>query len=859
MGIKNFINRIGGKAADKVAKLSALSPEQLKDIEEKKQNYLREMPDMDDIGAELYTNKLLAACGIEIYNAYLPRIDDLYLPLVNEIEYDNGKFKSNYNIRYFNITKWVSDKKENSLEKLVNVYEVLSNEECNIALIFHRGCNKTDVYLAVVNTRNAADNVDVTNYSTRLSDALRGNFPGAEFSETGIGRLPCLDNDYPYSVASATNVPAEKSEKFISQTIEKLLDGTIPENKRKEYTIILLATPIQDVAERKLRLTELYSGLAPYAGWQTNYTFTESSADTSMATFGVNVGASAGIQRGTSQSVNQSTTNTESQSEANTASQSDTETDSTSQSESVSQGQSQTLSESTSESQTSGETVSHSDSTNQSTTDTVGGSASISTTSTAEAGVSIGPFSGSASESITEEVGVNASHAATNGTGTTDSIAKNVAKTIAKSTSKAVTDSLVNTVSSQVGHATAKTVGSAVTKTLGKAVANTVGTTIGASKGINLGSNFGANFARASNVTATVGMNEGIVQSFTNYNIKHTLEILEEQMKRYEQSTALGMWDFAAYILSEDQNVASNVAHSYLALTQGEKSYVSNTSINLWRGDLGEESGDASEICKYLRDLRHPLFGLNPLIFEEDTSVSLYPSVVTATTSLSGKELAYSLNFPRKSIAGLPVIECTEFGRNIVKYDLDSSKGDDLRIGNIFHMFHKEPEIVSLRKNSLASHTFITGSTGSGKSNTVYRILDEASFNDLKFMVIEPAKGEYKNIFGGYEDVTVYGTNPYLSELLRINPFSFPKGIHVFEHLDRLVEIFNVCWPMYAAMPAVLKSAIEKSYKDCGWNLTESVNPYGEDLYPTFIDVARNIKPRTKVPIRALCLLGCSL
>ena len=842
MGIKNFINRIGGKAADKVAKLSALSPEQLKDIEEKKQNYLREMPDMDDIGAELYTNKLLAACGIEIYNAYLPRIDDLYLPLVNEIEYDNGKFKSNYNIRYFNITKWVSDKKENSLEKLVNVYEVLSNEECNIALIFHRGCNKTDVYLAVVNTRNAADNVDVTNYSTRLSDALRGNFPGVEFSETGIGRLPCLNNNFPYSVASATNVPAEKSEKFISQTIEKLLDGTIPENKRKEYTIILLATPIQDVAERKLRLTELYSGLAPYAGWQTNYTFTESSADTSMATFGVNVGASAGIQRGTSQSVNQSTTNTESQSEANTASQSDTETDSTSQSESVSQGQSQTLSESTSESQTSGETVSHSDSTNQSTTDTVGGSASISTTSTAEAGVSIGPFSGSASKSITGEVGVNASHAATNGTGTTDSIAKNVAKTIAKSTSKAVTDSLVNTVSSQVGHATAKTVGSAVTKTLGKAVANTVGTTIGASKGINLGSNFGANFARASNVTATVGMNEGIVQSFTNYNIKHTLEILEEQMKRYEQSTALGMWDFAAYILSEDQNVASNVAHSYLALTQGEKSYVSNTSINLWRGDLGEESGDAAEICKYLRDLRHPLFGLNPLIFEEDISVSLYPSVVTATTNLSGKELAYSLNFPRKSIAGLPVIECTEFGRNIVKYDLDSSKGDDLRIGNIFHMFHKEPEIVSLRKNSLASHTFITGSTGSGKSNTVYRILDEASFNDIKFMVIEPAKGEYKNIFGGYEDVTVYGTNPYLSELLRINPFSFPKGIHVFEHLDRLVEIFNVCWPMYAAMPAVLKSAIEKSYKDCGWNLTESVNPYGEDLYPTFIDVARNIK-----------------
>ena len=60
--------------------------------------------------------------------------------------------------------------------------------------------------------------------------------------------------------------------------------------------------------------------------------------------------------------------------------------------------------------------------------------------------------------------------------------------------------------------------------------------------------------------------------------------------------------------------------------------------------------------------------------------------------------------------------------------------------------------------------------------------------------------------------------------------------------MDRLVEIFNVCWPMYAAMPAVLKNAIEKSYIDCGWNMITSENKYGEMIYPTFKDVARNIK-----------------
>lgn len=376
----------------------------------------------------------------------------------------------------------------------------------------------------------------------------------------------------------------------------------------------------------------------------------------------------------------------------------------------------------------------------------------------------------------------------------------------------------------------------------------------GVSKAVSFGGNVGANFARSSTTTAMLGKNEGITQNYTNFNVQHALELLKEQMKRFEQSTALGMWDFAAYVLSEDPNVANNVAHSYLALTLGEDSYMSKSAINTWRGNVEDEAGQAKEITEYIKMLRHPLFGLNPGVVgkveddevkvevDEDTEFIVYPPIVTATTSLSGKELAYSLNFPQKSIAGLPVLECVEFGRNVVTYDEVRQDAPEIGLGNVFHMNHTENTKVSLSKKSLASHTFITGSTGSGKSNTVYHMLDRARKQGVKFLVVEPAKGEYKNVFGGRKDVTVLGTNPKLSQLLRINPFSFPENIHVLEHMDRLVEIFNVCWPMYAAMPAVLKNAVEKSYVDCGWDIVKSENKYGEELYPSFADVARNVK-----------------
>lgn len=769
MGIKSRIIKAAGKAGDAVAKVSALSPEQLDRVQAKREEYLSQMPDPNDPTATELTRRLLASCGVEIHNAYLPQIEQLYSPVDPYVEYD-GKFDSAHNIRFIEITKWVIDSKENDLNKLISVYDVLSNGDCNIALVFNRKKERSRVYLAVSDASNSTSNVDVENYKRRLCEAVKGNFPGSEFVDGGAGRIPCLKGSEPFSIAAVSNIPTEKSEQFISQTIEKLLDGIVPSRKSEEYTIILLATPILDVEERKLRLAELYTALAPYAGWQTDFHYNKTDSTMSMATVGVNAGVSAGTQQGTNSSL------TDNSSVTDSSSGSITDTAST------------------------GDTTGSSDF--KSTTSGFG------VTEGASASVGVNPF------------GVGASVAG----------------------SLSATESLSTTGGSSTSTSHAVSTAKAVGQTLGKAATRGIAKTSGAFNAVNLGANFGASFSRASSVTATIGKNEGITQSFTNFAIKHTLDILEAQMKRLDQASALGMWDFAAYVLSEDVDVANNVAHSYLALTQGEDSYMSQSSVNVWRGDLGEDSDSAATICEYLRDLRHPMFGMNPGLLDVDFDFATYPGVVTATTALSGKELAYSLNFPRKSISGLPVIKCAEFGRNVsklVEWDADESP---LKLGKIFHMHHEESLPVNLDRESLSSHTFITGSTGTGKTNTVCKIIDELLDKNINFMVIEPAKGEYKDIFGGYDDVEVFGTNAALMPLLRINPFSFPEHIHVLEHLDRLVEIFNVCWPMYAAMPAVLKAAVEKSYEDCGWSLVSSKNELDEPAFPNFSDVSRNVK-----------------
>jgi hypothetical protein len=842
--VTNYIAKTGAKAADRIAKLSTLSPEQVAKIAENRDAYLSEMPHPDDETAHELTEKLLAASGIEIFNAYLPWIKDLYLP----VEQEKGLNRI-YNVRYICLNKWVTDKKENSLEKLVNVYNVLSDEACNIALIFNRTCETTNVYLAVSSKNIETDNTKVNDLIGRLENSLRGNFPGSEWeANVGRGTIPCLDNSQTYSVASVSNIPAEKSEKFISQTIEKVLDGVVPESKKKEYTIILLASPVQDLEERKLLLSEFYSGLSPYSSWQTNFTFTENNATSSMAIFGVNAGVSAGVQNARNQAVTNTDTVTDSQNNTNTDSVGQTQTSGTGRTETDSEGSTDGTSDSTTSTDSSGHTDTHSESSSHSdsSSHSEGSSESYSETegenSSQSAGVGVYNNSGGSSSSETESWGTNEtdttshSDSSTTGDSQSESKTRSIAKGVVRSVTKSVTKSIANSTSSS----TANSVGKSVAQTLGKAVSKAAATTSGITKSVNFGGNFGANFARSSNVTISVGKNEGITQSFTNYTIKHALTELEGQMKRYEKSTALGMWDFAAYVMSEDTNTANSVAHSYLALTQGEESHLSCAAINTWRGDVPEEKLASSEICEYMRNLRHPVFALNPDIVTLDSEINYFPAIVTATTGLSGKELAFSLNFPTHPISGLPILKCAEFGRNIVSYDSNRSTRN-LCIGKVFHMNHTEEVPINLSLDSIASHVFVTGSTGSGKSNTVYKLLEGSQKQDIRFLVIEPAKGEYKNVFGS-KGVNVLGTNPKLTPMLRINPFSFPDNIHVFEHMDRLIEIFNVCWPMYAAMPAVLKSAVEKSYEDCGWDLLESYNPYGNDVVPSFPDVARNVK-----------------
>ncbi len=340
----------------------------------------------------------------------------------------------------------------------------------------------------------------------------------------------------------------------------------------------------------------------------------------------------------------------------------------------------------------------------------------------------------------------------------------------------------------------------------------------------------------APNEQITKSSAQTVSSTFENKSVTEMMALINELLNKANEYDSYGLWDVAGYFCSDDMSAAEIAASNYRSLMNGEHSGREVSAINSWRRKNHQaDLGNFDDLTTYLSRYVHPEF-----IYGGNNKVN-------ATTAVSGKELGLHLGLPRSTVPGLPVIEHAEFGKEVTSYqlfrkDVSNRPEDRITIGRIFDLGQITNKVVELDNKSLNMHTFITGSTGSGKSNTVYQMLSELHQDKIPFLVVEPAKGEYKDVFGSWEDVNVYSTNPKIAPLINLNPFKFPESIHVLEHVDGLVEIFGVCWPMYDAMPAFFKDAILKSYEKTGWDLGSSTYEGDEVEYPDFEILAEELE-----------------
>lgn len=182
---------------------------------------------------------------------------------------------------------------------------------------------------------------------------------------------------------------------------------------------------------------------------------------------------------------------------------------------------------------------------------------------------------------------------------------------------------------------------------------------------------------------------------------------------------------------------------------------------------------------------------------------------------LTSEELCAICTLPEDNTVGFELHRERPYALN---YNFSSS---DHPLGVVCEYDRPLPNIpFGLSDEDLNKHTLVCGITGCGKTNTVKKILTGV---DKPFLVIEPAKKEYRNI---PKDVTVYTLGRPEINCLRLNPFYVPLGISPQQHIDSLKDLFSASFGFYGPMPYILEKCLNKIYEKKGWNLTLGFHPY---------------------------------
>ena len=118
-----------------------------------------------------------------------------------------------------------------------------------------------------------------------------------------------------------------------------------------------------------------------------------------------------------------------------------------------------------------------------------------------------------------------------------------------------------------LGNAVQKTVSNSTT--VNESISHSIAKVSGVSDGITEGVNYGTSKSEG----YTNGMSEGMTLTLHDKSVETMLERIDKQLERIDEFESLGMYECAAYFLSENRYAAVVAASTYKALMRGENSW----------------------------------------------------------------------------------------------------------------------------------------------------------------------------------------------------------------------------------------------------------------------------------------------
>lgn len=343
-------------------------------------------------------------------------------------------------------------------------------------------------------------------------------------------------------------------------------------------------------------------------------------------------------------------------------------------------------------------------------------------------------------------------------------------------------------------------IGNALGMVGGGLVGLVVGQQLNFSKNKSKGTTHSISEGYSDAVTKTINNSESISGDIQNGFALELMKMAESMTERLKTGRNIGMWE-SIVTYSSDSKIASDII-------QGSLYSEIASSVPEVLPPVVFSYKDTCVGSNLPTDKIHNQQLMIPKGFFDNKDQSPLCSLVTS------EEICGICTIPTDNTVGFEIRESKKYSMN---YDLQN---DEKEIGYVCEYERPLKNMpFGLSEHDLNKHTFVCGITGSGKTNTVKKILESV---DKPFLVIEPAKKEYRNI---QRKTDVYTLGRPEINCLKINPFYILPGISPQQHIDLLKDLFSASFAFYGPMPYILEKCIYNIYSKRGWNLTLGFHP----------------------------------
>lgn len=198
--------------------------------------------------------------------------------------------------------------------------------------------------------------------------------------------------------------------------------------------------------------------------------------------------------------------------------------------------------------------------------------------------------------------------------------------------------------------------------------------------------------------------------------------------------------------------------------------------------------------------------------------------------------LAALAGLPRREVPGVRVLDSGFFD---VTSESDGAgnaagEGGELLLGEILDGQDRGVGSFRVPLATLNRHAFVTGATGSGKSQTVRHMLEQLSRARIPWLAIEPAKSEYAAMAGRVtEPVTVINPSAPDGVPFSVNPLEPEPGYPVQAHIDMVRALFMAAFDAEEPFPQIMSLALQRVYEATGWDVVTGGAVPGSDVPPS--------------------------